>query len=49
MKKIWFGEEPIVLNGKDVTKEWKMLKYVRFAGDLKIGIGGMAIPTKAED
>ena len=49
VKKIWFGEEPILLNGKDVTKQWKMLKYVRFAGDLKIGIGGMAIPTKAED
>lgn len=48
-KKIWFGEEPIVLNGKDVTKEWKMLKYVRFAGELEIGIGGMAIPTKCED
>ena len=48
-KKIWFGEEPIVLNGKDVTKDWKTLKYVRFAGDLEIGIGGMAIPAKGHE
>ena len=45
IEKVWFGKEKIVLNGVDVTNDWKMLKYVRFAGDLEIGIGGMAIPS----
>lgn len=45
IEKVWFGKEKIVLNGVDVTDQWKMLKYVRFAGDLEIGIGGMAIPS----
>lgn len=45
IEKVWFGKEKIVLNGVDVTDSWKMLKYVRFAGDLEIGIGGMAIPS----
>ena len=45
IEKVWFGKEKIILNGVDVTDQWKMLKYVRFAGDLEIGIGGMAIPS----
>jgi hypothetical protein len=44
-EKVWFGDERIIINGVDVTKEWKTLKYVRFAGDLEVGIGGMAIPS----
>ena len=45
-KKTWFGKEEIIINGIDVSKNWKVLKYVRYAGNVAVGIAGIAIPTK---
>lgn len=38
----WRGKETIYLNG--VKEEWIIIKYVRYAGKVKIGIAGLAIP-----
>jgi hypothetical protein len=38
----WRGKEIINVNGKE--EEWIIIKYVRYAGKVKIGIAGVAIP-----
>lgn len=45
-KKIWHGQETIVINGIDVSHKWRVLKYVRYAGNVAVGIAGIAIPTE---
>lgn len=44
-KKIWFGRELIIVKGVDVSDNWRVLKYVRYAGNIAVGIAGLAIPT----
>jgi hypothetical protein len=41
----WSGKEKIIINGEDITENWTMVKYVRYAGKTPIGIGGIAIPN----
>ena len=45
-KKIWFGRELIIIKNVDVSDNWRVLKYVRYAGNVAIGIAGLAIPTE---
>lgn len=44
-KKIWYGKEQIVVKGVDVSDNWRVLKYVRYAGNIAVGVAGIAIPT----
>lgn len=43
-KKVWYGTEPIIIKGNDISTKWRVIKYVRYAGAVPIGIGGIAIP-----
>ena len=43
-KKYWVGTEPIIVAGNDISDEWKIIKYVRFAGKVPLGISGVAVP-----
>ena len=45
-KKIWFGKETILIKDVDVSDNWRVLKYVRYAGNIAIGIAGIAIPSE---
>lgn len=45
-KKIWFGKEQIVVKDVDVSDNWRVLKYVRYAGNIAVGVAGIAIPTE---
>ena len=45
-KKIWFGKETILIKDVDVSDNWRVLKYVRYAGNIAVGIAGIAIPTE---
>lgn len=45
-KKIWFGKEQIVVKDVDVSDNWRVLKYVRYAGNIAVGIAGIAIPSE---
>ena len=45
-KKIWFGKEQIVVKDVDVSDNWRVLKYVRYAGNIPVGIAGIAIPSE---
>ena len=40
----WSGEEQIIINNIDYSKDWYSIKYVRYAGKTPIGIGGILIP-----
>ena len=44
-KKIWFGKETILIKDVDVSDNWRVLKYVRYAGNIAVGIAGIAIPS----
>lgn len=45
-KKIWFGKETILIKDVDVSDNWRVLKYVRYAGNIAVGIAGIAIPSE---
>lgn len=45
-KKIWFGKETILIKDVDVSENWRVLKYVRYAGNIAVGIAGIAIPSE---
>ena len=45
-KKIWFGKEQIVVKDVDVSDNWRVLKYVRYAGNIPVGVAGIAIPSE---
>ena len=45
-KKIWFGKETILIKDIDVRDNWRVLKYVRYAGNIAVGIAGIAIPSE---
>ena len=45
-KKIWFGKETILIKDFDVSDNWRVLKYVRYAGNIAVGIAGIAIPSE---
>ena len=45
-KKIWFGKETILIKDIDVSDNWRVLKYVRYAGNIAVGIAGIAIPSE---
>ena len=45
-KKIWFGKEQIVVKDVDVSDNWRVLKYVRYAGNIAVGVAGIAIPSE---
>jgi len=44
-KKIWFGKETILIKDVDVSDNWRVLKYVRYAGNIAVGVAGIAIPS----
>jgi len=41
----WRGVEP-VLQSDGTTTDWYILKYVRYAGTIKLGVAGIAIPMR---
>ena len=45
-KKIWFGKETILIKDVDVSDNWRVLKYVRYAGNIAVGIAGIAIQSE---
>ena len=45
-KKIWFGKETILIKDVDVSDNWRVLKYVRYAGNIAVGVAGIAIPSE---
>ena len=45
-KKIWFGKEQIVVKDVDVSDNWRVLKYVRYAGNIAVCVAGIAIPSE---
>ena len=45
-KKIWFGKETILIKDVDVSDNWRVLKYVRYAGNIPVGVAGIAIPSE---
>jgi hypothetical protein len=40
----WYGEELIKIEEVNVSTQWKIVKYVRYSGNIPTNIGGMAIP-----
>lgn len=42
---VWAGDENIVIDGGDVSKSYRIIKFKRFAGGVVIGTGGFAIPN----
>lgn len=43
-KGLWVGNENITIDGSDVSADWKVIKYLRYAGKLPLGVSGMAVP-----
>lgn len=39
-------DEHIILDGVDMSRKWRVVKYLRYAGSTVIGIGGIAIPVE---
>lgn len=35
----------IIIDGKDLSEEWVVIKFLRYVGASVVGIGGIAIPT----
>lgn len=46
-KKPWRGREPVIVNGN--KEDYRILKYPRYAGNIFLGIAGIAIPEKWDD
>jgi hypothetical protein len=42
--KYFKGEEVILVDGDDVSDQWRIVKYGRFVNNVCVGIVGMAIP-----
>lgn len=45
-KKVWDGEETIVRYG--IPEKYRIIKYIRYAAGVPIGIAGIALPLKCE-
>jgi hypothetical protein len=41
----WYGHETIKISGSELTEDWRIVKYIRYAGKIPIGIAGIAIPV----
>lgn len=41
----WFGEEHIQIKEINLSSHWKIVKYVKYSGNIPTNIGGMAIPV----
>ena len=44
----WIGTEKVT-NADGEDENWRIIKYPRFAGNVKVGIGGVAIPDSRDD
>ena len=44
----YIAEDPIIIQGDDVTQKWKVIKYLRYVGKIVVGIGGIAIPYEGK-
>lgn len=43
-RKVFDGEEPVMCHG--TVEQWRVIKYIRYAGGVPIGIAGICLPIK---
>jgi hypothetical protein len=43
-KAVFDGEEPVMCHG--TVEQWRVIKYIRYAGGVPIGIAGICLPMK---